>query len=1265
MAAMLDPGDVPWLDLFRDGHLSDLNLALMGPNHQSTRLARLVFVVLAGMTNAEGRPAFRQAVVILPPDVLDTVAADVERDVTRVRPDPMDAEEREVLARRLQVHRMTTFETDEVLRTVAAAPAGSFVIVVGGARFRRIDAPVRASATLQAPEDRWVPHLMDLANLCRDRAGEETYVLIDAGEYLPGLARNLDALRGMEASIWGADVANAVGDAQMRRFQEWVERIEHGDILSVLGEIDATAGWTPPVKMLTKAQVLHRGGRTLRAMEFVRAYLPHLEQTPADLKLKLATMALGADDLELARQLMDASANELSDLDLNELALELTESVPSAVIETRSLAWLAANFPTSTALRDHQLRRLFLATRDGPLARTEYGIPLPLDDYIDAVLTTVLPERVPDYVAAVEALDGQWPDLRGETRLAMTLDARRRDLPLHVALIASSMGETSPLARPAAMALMWAIERVLLRGEDGAQDVLADAVLFMLLYLANHPAETGTRERLDELLSVEVAGTVGMALLAFALLRIAGAPHPEPQPPADAEGDEPVEPNDVMALYGRVAAWLKQQRAVDLGKVVLPREMLTMPADSALRFIKRMVQHVIEREQADDGPTLRLMALVSFALAPHAQRRNEDLEILRMVTSRLVTTGEAQLARDLVEAGLAATQGRPDRLRLAWFAYGDVFHRMGNESRALLAFGCALATRGAVALDQAYYETMGVVRALRDAGLWDTARQLLDRCERLLHQLGDFERRGHRIETVRVGIAMAELMATRAADPAPWPPLLAAIDANLQAVRREDDELATILMIAIQVMRHAEGLGIAIEPALRAHVEEAIGAAGAITAELVRLAAHDAVGPERLLERVQAVQQARYADDVGFDVQYLVRAARAQLADEATLTDARTASFAAELTTDHAIAVPGAVEGAWLPATLDEPAQALQALSQHGVRIELLAIDHQDRLIRVSAEAGAITVRREHEAFSMPALHVWSRRFPYAYADGGPRDGPGVARRPRDPNLFYTSMRDLGLSAGAGDRALFVLDTRLQRLPPQLLLVDGELLGRTTQLAVAPSLTWLRAVTALPHRALGPPAAWIPTAVEGEANGTLVTVAERVTDVLAEHAVTLQTGAQVPDCLKGAQLAIVAAHGGLADDNRFFRGIADEAQLRVSGPALARALEGAGVVVLFVCNGGRQDEHPAASTAVGLPKQLLDRGSAAVIASPWPLDARVPSHWLPAFLAAWDGGQTLLEANAAGNRAVSAQMGNEPQDAMALTLYGNPFLRRVALNAAR
>jgi hypothetical protein len=42
---------------------------------------------------------------------------------------------------------------------------------------------------------------------------------------------------------------------------------------------------------------------------------------------------------------------------------------------------------------------------------------------------------------------------------------------------------------------------------------------------------------------------------------------------------------------------------------------------------------------------------------------------------------------------------------------------------------------------------------------------------------------------------------------------------------------------------------------------------------------------------------------------------------------------------------------------------------------------------------------------------------------------------------------------------------------------------------------------------------------------------------------------------------------------------------------------------------------------------LLDRGSPVVIASPWPLDARVPYHWLPEFLSAWIQGNPVIEAN--------------------------------------
>lgn len=790
-------------------------------------------------------------------------------------------------------------------------------------------------------------------------------------------------------------------------------------------------------------------------------------------------------------------------------------------------------------------------------------------------------------------------------------------------------------------------ERLILAGGDHKREGLADAVLFVLLYLAIHPKDTASRERLVELLSVDIAGTVGVALFAHTLLRLASAPVDEAVSTAPLGAECEIDAAQFMPFYRAAVEWLNRQRAIDLASVVLPEYLLTLPADTVLHHLKRMAQYVIDQEQTDDTQTLRLILMVAFAVAPHTSRRNGDLEILRLVSGRLVVNGDAQLARDLAEAALAATQGQTERLRLAWYVYGDVFHRMHNGARALMSFGCALATQGKMELDHAYYEAMGIARVLRDTGLLKPARQFLDRCEQLLVQMGVHARMGHRIETMRLGLRISELTANQSRDGAAWSALLQAVDVNLQVVMREEDELAPILLMAVQTLHWAEGLGLEIDPQTGDRIRMALHAAGEITAELARLASDSAVGPERLLDRVRAVQRARYSDDVGFDVQYLVRAARNQLSENATLADVTTASFAAELTTDHAIALPGTIEGCWLPAALKEPAETLGELSRRGLRIELLAFDSADRLVRLSADEGTITVLREENAFSIRALHSWSLRFPYEYG-----------LNTHEPNLFYTSMLGLGLSEEVDRRTAFVLDTRLQRLPPQLLLIGGELLGRGAAVAVAPSLTWLRAATSAPPKPYAPPAAWISTAVEGNGNGTLAIVADRVTNVLEQHGIALQTSAQLPETLKGSQLAIVAAHGGLAEDNRFFKVVSDEAQLRVSALALARVLEGAGVVVLFVCSGGRQDQHPGASTTVGLPKQLLGRGSLAVIASPWPLDSRVPSHWLPAFLAAWEAGAMVIDANDAGNRAVGAQMGNEPRDALAMTLYGNPFLRR-------
>ena len=66
------------------------------------------------------------------------------------------------------------------------------------------------------------------------------------------------------------------------------------------------------------------------------------------------------------------------------------------------------------------------------------------------------------------------------------------------------------------------------------------------------------------------------------------------------------------------------------------------------------------------------------------------------------------------------------------------------------------------------------------------------------------------------------------------------------------------------------------------------------------------------------------------------------------------------------------------------------------------------------------------------------------------------------------------------------------------------------------------------------------------------------------------------------------------------------------------------------------------------------------IAPPWPLDARVPSYWLPAFLEAWEGGHILVDAVFEANQTVRRTFSDEPRDYLAMNVYGDGLRARTA-----
>lgn len=270
---------------------------------------------------------------------------------------------------------------------------------------------------------------------------------------------------------------------------------------------------------------------------------------------------------------------------------------------------------------------------------------------------------------------------------------------------------------------------------------------------------------------------------------------------------------------------------------------------------------------------------------------------------------------------------------------------------------------------------------------------------------------------------------------------------------------------------------------------------------------------------------------------------------------------------------------------------------------------------------------------------------------------PYGAVSPTD-NTFYTSMRSLGITIEEPRPTLLILDAALAQIPANLLFIGDEFVGRTTPVGVAPSIAWLRSATSQLRCASGQRIAWISTSGNGSTFTALSMLSTLLAPTLGRYRFEVKTESEVPKELRGAEIAIVAAHGGLVAEGHYFSLVADEQDLRIT--SLASSLRSAELAILLVCSGGRFDRHPFANTTVGLARDLLNRGCRTVIASPWPLDSGVPPRWLPRFLELWEAGASAIEANFQANRAVEQAIGDAPARCLAMAVFGDPLLKKLA-----
>lgn len=1246
-------GGVDWGSFFRSGGTPGGVDVFFSSEGAAERVAGLVLVALLGR-DKRGVHAYPFIRVVLPgqDDINEDVAwgwlaAACDRVMDRRATEADWA----AMRRRVGWSRPSSLSVAALVDAIDIERRGALTIIMDAWRYQAdvlptdIGSPDRSTRSLDPP---WAFHLERLVAACAARVtGTASLIVVDVGDDLAPGAPVRHAFDQMpDVAIFS--VHRSEGTSAMALAQRAMALALVGDVNGALAQLDTDSSVSHAERRVIQVQVLARSGDTGRAVVEARAIVDAGIPLNPPLRVSFASLASRAGEQDLVRQL-------LTGLPVGALSAELAKVV-WALARAAGLHDVAASagetlhhvFPHPDGIHPDMLDalRALCSPREPDPADQVLGLPGVLAD-IGRWLRQHFPDEEAWFPGVVDVARSTFPDFSNEVQLCLASGALERGW-FNMALMAFDPPALHGRAAVfAAWQLLEAMERYLVaRAEARAPlDVLSDAVGRLIAHLASHPSERKLFIALEQLLEPQTSGDLGFIVLVFNAIDLVESPQLHPAWPEAQVEVEPASPDELLAFMTAAANRVHPDQP--LSTWTIPPPLLVPSADALLATVVNTIDEQ-EREAADarDGFIGTLVGL-GCALARASSLPHLDLTLLRFYGERLARDGAVQKSRDIAETLLQLVDGDATRARLAWFGFGDIYLRGSNTMEGLLGVVCGMATHAPMPDRDASDEVFAVMRALRDAGLPDLASRFAPIWLRAQERAGVSSVDVSRAQTAQLSLRMGGFLRTGGRDGSGLDTLLADAAGNLRSALDLDDSPLPAMLILGQLIDHTGRTN----PAWSALIEEGRSRLPLHLRAMYDLAAGEVTGPA-LIAFLTEREQASYRQDVGYDLDGVMVAARRLLDVAGREGDSEAATFATELLTDIALPVLGAASprDSWWPPSVDDVALTAGAVVHLGVDVVTLGMSQRRHLAEVRFKCGEAPRARlmETSEFSAEYYHEWSQTYPYAY---------GLARGEFD-NTFFQTMERIGPGLFPEGPTVYVCDVRLLRLAPNLFLQDSTFAGTRFSVGVAPSLTWLSAALAREQTPLAPPVVWISDADDSEASNTLNFVAATVEASCQAFGIPLLRDVSPPALLQNAELAIVGAHGGLGEENRFFRVVADEGQTRLTSSALASALHGARVVVLFVCSGGRVENHPLVSGTVGLPKALLEAACEVVIASPWPLDAAVPGNWLPAFLRQWHDGATVMDATFAANAAVASRMGVNPANALAMTVYGNPLARR-------
>lgn len=1039
----------------------------------------------------------------------------------------------------------------------------------------------------------------------------------------------------------------------LERFEGLVAAEKADGALALLESLDIPE----LTKQQARIQILNRSGDHRAAAAAIRDLVAQVRVPPA-VATRLAAVCLLGADIETCSALLDQCIEQVPTEDGLVAALQMGVALDNDDLVSRARAQLVLRSSTNPVLDEESEARLLRACSQSaaealarPVSREGF------EAYQHFLADQFTPDIEVDHEQVVRTFIDMWPARADIAWMCAATHAEASDIPADAMNSAMELIPRSRYSGAAAGIVARALQTLLISDAlDGDERIAYQHPLQALVtHLAAHPADAKLRAEVIRTVSVETAGPFGEQLLgslAYSLHHEAPRQRPERARPQPASEDQ------VEAFLSRFGRWGGQRFVLDPTQPI-PAEIIGEDAAglvSALR--KSLERELAQQRHAVDLAELDFQAHLLPPMARHVSGSADDIHALRILAAQHALRGSFQRARDLAELVLKVAGDAPERRRLAWGVYADVYQRSNSLPDALLGLACAASTDADLPPSDLYQESYLLFRLARSQGL-PSAASFLERTRQFQQICDPREHAELRLDVAELGLRQA-------------------------SVDRNDREgLASLLEDCQRVLARAIQLNDVLDPPAflcaqtAGLVERSGGKRPAEAWDLIDRAAQ-ALGPEAsaylrsLSSAVPAIEDliathnltsnARFAADATTDAVGVTMAARRFLLPEQLAPEA--AFLGCELLADRGLTIAGART----PLTKEWPLQFAQSVAQEcAAAVLMLALDdHGELCAAVMRDRVPQVLRpaRQERSFH-ERIETWSRNYPYAYGVIEPRklvlDERTLLEKEVGDSEFYDSMRPFAVPLPDAGRVILIAEPEVAQLPFNLVLRGRELAGYEVAFGIVPSLTWLRAVRERPRSRDTRRLAWISEGRDDSPNiGPIEVVRNMIGPALERHDVTLNASEAIPLDMRGAQMAIIGAHGQLMPDKKYFHRIADDGALQESSMELARALQDVELAILLVCSGGRLDRHPAKSTTVGLPTLLLNNGCRTVIASPWPLESVVPGTWLPAFLEHWESGATAMDACHRANLEVSRRRDREPQASLAMTVYGDPLLAHAA-----